>query len=63
MAPLLYDDCFNTVVNLVFSANGADVNTVPMDGEIVVEDHKLVTEDEDFLIDRVTQITKDLIER
>lgn len=63
MAPLLYDDCFNTVVNLVFSANGADVNTVPVDGEIVVEDHKLVTEDEDFLIDRVTQITKDLIER
>lgn len=63
MAPLLYDDCLNTVVNLVFSANGADANTVPVDGESVVEDHKLVTEDEDFLIDRVTQITKDLIER
>jgi|CZCA01.1.fsa_nt_gi 5-methylthioadenosine/S-adenosylhomocysteine deaminase len=63
MAPLLYDDYFNIVANLVFSANGADVDTVLVDGEIVVEDHKLVNVDEDFLIDRATQITEDLIER
>lgn len=63
MAPLLEEDHANIVANLVFSANGADVDTVLVDGKMVVEGHKLLTVDEDMLIDRATEATKALIER
>ncbi|NLL17695.1 MAG: amidohydrolase [Clostridia bacterium] len=63
MAPILEDDYANIVANIVFSANGGDVDTVLVDGKVVVEEHKLMTVDEEYLIDKATQTTKALIER
>jgi 5-methylthioadenosine/S-adenosylhomocysteine deaminase len=39
--------------NLIYCCNGRDVHTVIVNGEIVVQDHKLTTMDEDALTDEI----------
>ena len=48
----------NLISNLVYSANGACVDTVICDGEILMENRKV--KDEDEIIDRVRSISKAL---
>lgn len=42
----------NLIPNLVYSARGHEVETVMINGRIVVEDHKLLTDDEEAVIAR-----------
>ena len=42
----------NLIPNLVYSARGHEVETVMINGRIVVEDHKLLTDDEKAVIAR-----------
>ena len=63
MTPILDKDYANIVANIVFSSNGADVDTVLVNGKVVVENRNLLTQDVDELVDKLTQVTKDLIVR
>ncbi len=63
MAPILTEDYANVVPNLVFSANGGDVHTVLVDGEIVVENRRLKHADALSLVEETTLCTRNLIER
>lgn len=44
---------YSLLDNIVYTRNGRDVNTVIVNGEIVVEDHKLLTVDEDELVRQI----------
>ena len=46
----------NLIAALSYSANGSEVETVIIDGEITVDDHKVVTMDEKFIYDKVNAI-------
>lgn len=45
----------NLIPNLVYSARGHEVEMVMVDGKVVVEDHKLLTEDESAVIRRANE--------
>jgi 5-methylthioadenosine/S-adenosylhomocysteine deaminase len=64
MTPVLDDGEFaNVVANLVYSAHGLDVNTVIVNGEVLVQERRILTADVDELIDRANAATRALIER
>lgn len=46
MCPVILDPVRNIVPNLVYSANGSEVEMVIIDGRVIVEDRKLLTVDE-----------------
>jgi 5-methylthioadenosine/S-adenosylhomocysteine deaminase len=55
--------CPRPISNLVYSANGSDVITTIVDGKILMEDRVVCSLDEQMILDRVDEITKDLIEK
>jgi cytosine/adenosine deaminase-related metal-dependent hydrolase len=46
----------NPISNLVYAANGSDVDTVIVDGKIVMQDRKLLTIDEKKVIEEVRKV-------
>jgi cytosine/adenosine deaminase-related metal-dependent hydrolase len=54
---------FNPVNNLVFSADGRSVETVLVDGRVVVEGGKLLGVDEESLYDRLQTMGENLMQR
>ncbi|MTI95697.1 MAG: amidohydrolase [Firmicutes bacterium] len=50
LAPIITDPVRNIVPNLVYSANGSEVDTVIIDGKIVMEARKILTLDEKLAI-------------
>jgi len=52
MNPLFMDPIRNIVPNLVYSARGSEVETVIIDGKVVVDNHKLLTVDEHAAIEK-----------
>jgi len=54
---------FNPVNNLVYNADGRSVHTVMVDGNIVVEDHKVLFVDEWALAQKVQGIGEDMLAR
>lgn len=64
LAPYLTEEFQNIIPNLVYAAHGQDVETVLIDGQIVMENRKLTyLEDEKKLIEEVTDVTKTLLQR
>lgn len=63
MAPVIYGKYENIVPNLVYSANGADVDSVIVDGELRVKDGKLLNANVDEMINVYTKATEALITR
>ena len=63
LSPKILGKYENIVPNLVFSANGSDVDTVLVDGKILLENRSLQTGDEDEIIDRANLAIMELIER
>ena len=49
---------FDPLSNLVYAANGQDVKTVIIDGEIIMEDRKILTLNEEEIIRHVRQRTE-----
>ncbi|MBF0467999.1 MAG: amidohydrolase [Desulfamplus sp.] len=52
---------YNPVSHLVYSATGADVRDVLIDGEIVVKDRKILTLDLDSILVKATEIATHLV--
>ena len=44
--------------NIVYSANGADVDTVIVDGKLVMQNRKIMTLDEKEVIKQVKKVAK-----
>lgn len=63
LSPYLTEDYANIVANLAFSANGADVDTVIVNGIKRVEHRQLLSEDVNAMMEEYTAATKALIER
>lgn len=54
---------FNPVSHVVYAANGADVDTVIVDGKIVMQNRKVVTLDEGKVLELGREAARDLMER
>ena len=63
LTPVFLGEAFNVDSHLVYAAHGDDVETVIIDGKIVVEKGVIKTIDEDKVIEKTTEVTKDLLER
>ena len=63
LTPLLLGEFSNVIPNVVFAAQGSDVETVLIDGKIVMENRVLQTVDEEEIIARASRVTYDLLER
>ena len=63
MAPVLGGEFYNVTHNLVYAAQGSDVEHVMVDGKWVVRDGGLVNGDEDEIIERATAAAMSLLER
>jgi len=55
----LHDVC----TNIVYSARGADVDTMIVDGQILMEAHEVKTVDEEEIMEKAQNTTQDLLER
>ncbi len=53
----------NVVSHLVYSANGADVDTTIVDGEVLMEGRKVLTLDEEKVLELAQRTSDDLISR
>ncbi len=53
LRPLITTPVSNVVFNLVYYATGADVDTVVIDGKLVVEGRRMLTLDEDEVLRRL----------
>lgn len=54
---------YNLINDVIYSCSGGDVNTVIIDGKIVVEKGHLLTVKEKELIDQAQACGKDLLQR
>jgi 5-methylthioadenosine/S-adenosylhomocysteine deaminase len=63
LTPLLSGEFSNVIPHIVFAAQGSDVETVLIDGRIVMENRVLRTVDEGEVIERAGRVTCDLLER
>ncbi|MFH0817289.1 MAG: amidohydrolase [Candidatus Micrarchaeota archaeon] len=53
----------NLISNLVYSENGSSVRDVIIDGKIVMENSKILTFDENFVIEKARKVAEDLVGR
>ena len=60
MAPILEYPIRNIIPNLVYSARGEEVETVIIDGNVIVDHHKLLTVNEETAIKEVNESAKKL---
>lgn len=63
LSPYLTEDYANIAANIAFSANGADVDTVIVNGDTRVLHRNLLSQDINALMEEYTVATKALIER
>ena len=61
--PVIFGEFFNVVSHLVYACHGDDVETVFVDGRMVMENHVLKNVDEQQIIDLATKITPGILER
>lgn len=63
LTPVLFKPIRNIAFNLVYSANGSEVEMVMVDGEILVEDGKCIKVDEKKIIEEAQKAAEKLAER
>jgi 5-methylthioadenosine/S-adenosylhomocysteine deaminase len=63
LRPLITAPRSNVVFNLVYYATGADVDTVIIDGKVVMEGREVSTMDEDEVLNRLQSHAQRLWER
>ena len=49
------------ITNIVYSANGSDVDTTIIDGKIVMENRKIIDIDENEIFSKTKEIVKRLL--
>lgn len=54
---------YDIISSLVYNANGNDVDTVIIDGRIIMEDRKIISMNEDEIIDKGEQIAEEIWDR
>jgi len=54
---------YNIVSHLVYSATGADVRDVIIDGKLVMRDRKLLTLDEEKILQKMQEIKGKILQR
>jgi 5-methylthioadenosine/S-adenosylhomocysteine deaminase len=54
---------YNIVSHLVYSATGADVRDMIIDGKVIMENRKLLTLDEGKILERIGELRKEIVER
>jgi 5-methylthioadenosine/S-adenosylhomocysteine deaminase len=54
---------YNIVSHLVYSATGADVRDVIIDGKVIMENRKLLTLDEEEILERIGEMRQEIVER
>ncbi|MEM1550279.1 MAG: amidohydrolase [Candidatus Methanomethylicia archaeon] len=62
LTPIIYKPIRNIAFNLVYSANGSEVEYVIVDGEILVEKGRYVKMDEEKIIDEAQKASEKLME-
>ena len=63
LRPLITSPRSNVIFNVVYYATGADVDTVVIDGQIVMQDRKMLTLDERVVLDQLQTHAQRLWER
>ncbi|HZK01333.1 MAG TPA: amidohydrolase family protein [Anaerovoracaceae bacterium] len=63
LTPVLCEPIRNVVPNLVYAGTGADVEMSIIDGKIIMEDKKILTMDEDEIIDEAQNLAQELVSR
>jgi len=63
LTPVLRGEFSNVIPHIVFAAQGSDVETVLVDGRIVMENRILRTVNEEEVMERAGRVTYDLLER
>ena len=63
LSPILESPVRNIIPNLVYAARGGEVETVIIDGQFVVEDHKILTVDEHEAVAQANAAAKKLEQR
>lgn len=63
LRPLIAAPRSNVIFNIVYYATGADVDTVVIDGHVVMQDRKMLTIDEQEVLDRLQTHAQRLWER
>ena len=53
----------SVISNLVYSANGGDVDTVLVDGKILMQERKVLTLDEEEILKRAQKAAEDLVSK
>lgn len=59
MCPAILDPVRNIVPNLVYSANGSEVETVIVDGKVIMKERKMLTVDERPAIKKARELARD----
>ena len=55
--------CFDPVSTVVYAAHGSDVDTVVVDGKVLMQGRKLQTLDEEAVLDEVRRRARQVMER
>lgn len=63
LTPILFKPIRNIVFNLVYSANGSEVELVMVDGKILVENGKCITVEEEKIIEEAQKAAEKLAEK
>ena len=63
LRPLITTPRSNVLFNLVYYATGADVDTVVIDGKVVMENRHVLTVDENDVLSRLQQHAQSLWDR
>ncbi|MEM2896570.1 MAG: amidohydrolase [Candidatus Bathyarchaeia archaeon] len=63
LSPVLFGEFFNIIPNIVYAAQGSDVDAVIVDGKVVMENRELKNVSEDEIMDLHTKITEEILER
>jgi 5-methylthioadenosine/S-adenosylhomocysteine deaminase len=63
LSPILLENANNLLENIVYSANGADVDTTIVDGKILMESREVKTLDEHKILEMANRVAYSLYER
>ncbi len=58
-----WQPAYNPIANLVYSANGSSVDTVVVDGAVLMEGRRVLTLDEDRIYDEVARLMPSVLEK